>query len=103
WMVGMVGSSLVWAATPDDCHLLRKHGHHAEARACYESLTAARDPYLRAEGYWGLGEYQEAHNQFRDAVAQADRNAHYRVRWGRLMHERFNNTEAETLFREALE
>jgi len=99
----MVGSSLAWAAMPDDCHLLRKHGHRAEARACYEALTAARDPYLRAEGLWGLEKYQEANNQFRDAVAQADRNAHYRVRWGRLMHERFNNTEAETLFKEALE
>ena len=27
----------------------------------------------------------------------------YRVRWGRLMHERFNNTEAANLFNEALE
>jgi tetratricopeptide (TPR) repeat protein len=102
-MIGMVGASLAWAATPDDCHALSKHGHRAQARTCYESLTAARDPYLRAEGYWGLEMYQEANNQFRDAVAQDDRNAHYRVRWGRLMHERFNNTEAENLFEEALE
>jgi tetratricopeptide (TPR) repeat protein len=102
-MVGMVGASLAWGATPDDCHALRQHGHGAEARTCYESLTAAPDPYLRAEGYWGLDNYQEASNQFRDAVAQADRNARYRVRWGRLMHERFNNTEAENLFEEALE
>ena len=42
-------------APPDDCHALRKHGHRAEAQKCYESLTAARDPYLRAEGYWGTG------------------------------------------------
>ncbi len=54
-----------WAATPDDCHALRKHGHRAEAQKCYESLTAARDPYLRAEGYWGTEMYQEANNQFR--------------------------------------
>ena len=27
----------------------------------------------------------------------------YRVRWGRLLHERFNNTDAEGLFKEALE
>ena len=26
-----------------------------------------------------------------------------RVRWGRLMHERFNNTDADNLFDEALE
>ncbi len=103
WVIGIVGASLAWAATPDDCHELRMHGRQVEARACYESLTAAHDPYLRAEGFWGLERYQEANNHFRDAVAQNDRNANYRVRWGRLMHERFNNTEAENLFEEALE
>jgi tetratricopeptide (TPR) repeat protein len=102
-MIGMVGAGSAWGARPDDCHTLRRHGHRAEARACYESLTRARDHYLRAEGYWGLEMYEAANNQFRDAVAQADRNANYRVRWGRLLHERFNNTEAEDSFEEALE
>ena len=27
----------------------------------------------------------------------------YRVRWGRLLHERFNNTDADDLFKEALQ
>jgi len=102
-LMGLLGASLSRAATPDDCHALRKHGHRAEAQKCYESLTAARDPYLRAEGYWGTEMYQEANNQFRLAVAQSPANAHYRVRWGRLMHERFNNTDAANLFKEALE
>src|SRR5258708_4237584 len=102
-LLGLLGASLSWAATPDDCHTLRKHGHRADAQKCYESLTEARDPYLRAEGYWGLEQYQEANNQFRIAVAQSPANATYRVRWGRLMHERFNNTEAAKLFQEALE
>ena len=30
-------------------------------------------------------------------------NANYRVRWGRLMHERFNNKDAADLFKEALQ
>ena len=47
--------------------------------------------------------YQEANNQFRMAVAQSPANAMYRVRWGRLMHERFNNTDAANLFKEALQ
>jgi tetratricopeptide (TPR) repeat protein len=102
-LLGLVGASLSWAATPDDCHALRKHGHRAEAQKCYESLIAARDPYLRAEGYWGTEKYQEANNQFRIAVAQSPANALYRVRWGRLMHERFNNTDAANLFKEALQ
>jgi len=96
-------ASAARAATPDDCHALRKHGKRAEAEKCYESLTAARDPYFRAEGYWGLEMYQEANNQFRVAVGQSPANAMPRVRWGRLMHERFNNTEADNLFGEALE
>jgi tetratricopeptide (TPR) repeat protein len=102
-LAGLLGASFSWAATPDDCHALRKHGRRPEAQKCYESLSAARDPYLRAEGYWGMEMYQEANNQFRIAVAQSPANAMVRVRWGRLMHERFNNTDAANLFKEALE
>ncbi len=61
-----------------------------------------REPYLRAEGDWGLKMYDEANGEFRTAVAQTPGNAMYRVRWGRLLHERFNNSDAEDLFNEAL-
>ena len=101
--VCLAGASLAWGATPEDCHTLRKHGHRAEAQKCYESLTTARDPYLRAEGFWGTEMYQDANNQFRIAAEQSPANAMIRVRWGRLMHERFNNTEADNLFNEALQ
>jgi tetratricopeptide (TPR) repeat protein len=96
-------AGLAWGATPDDCHELRKHGHRPEAQKCYESLTNARDPFARAEGFWGLEQYEEANNQFRMAAEQSPSNATIRVRWGRLMHERFNNTEADNLFGEALQ
>jgi tetratricopeptide (TPR) repeat protein len=102
-LLGLLGAGLSWAATPDDCHALRKHGHRTEAQKCYESLSAARDPYLRAEGYWGTEKYQEANNQFRTALAQSPASVNIRIRWGRLMHERFNNTDAANLFKEALE
>ena len=102
WMMAALGLSVAKAATPDECRALTKHGRRDEAHACYQSLAAQRDHYLRAEGYWGLGMYQDANNEFREAVAQDDRNANYRVRWGRLMHERFNNVDAENLFQEAL-
>ncbi len=98
-----VAASAVWCATPDDCHLLHKHGQRSEAQACYKSLTLSGDPYLRAEGYWGLENYDQANNEFRLAVAQNDANATYRVGWGMLLHERFNNTDAEGLFKEALQ
>ena len=96
-------AGLAQAATPEDCHALRKHGRRPEAQKCYESLTTAADPFTRAEGFWGLEQYEEANNQFRAAVKLSPRNATIRMRWGRLMHERFNNTEAEKLFSEALE
>jgi tetratricopeptide (TPR) repeat protein len=99
----LAGASLARGATLEDCQSLRKHGHRPEAQKCYESLTASRDPYLRAEGFWGTEMYQEANNQFRIATDASPMNAMIRVRWGRLMHERFNNTEADNLFGEALQ
>ena len=92
-----------WCATPDDCQALRKHGKRPEAQSCFQSLTASRDPYVRAEGFWGVHDYDQANNEFRAAVAQSDKNAMYRVRWGMLLHERFNNKDADDLFNEALQ
>jgi len=99
----LLAATLGWSVTPPECLALRKHGHRPDARKCFESLTLTHDPYLRAEGYWGLDQYEEANSEFRTAVAQSDRNADYRVRWGRLLHQRFNNVDAENLFKEALE
>jgi cellulose synthase operon protein C len=96
-------AGMAWGAGPDDCALLRKHGRLPEAKTCYESLTASKDAYQRAEGFWGLDMYDQANNEFRTAVAQADKNALYRVRWGMLLHERFNNKDADDLFNEALQ
>jgi len=98
-----IAAQAALAATPDECAALSKHGKKAEAHACYEALTRQNDPYLRAEGYWGLRMYQDANGQFRLAVARNDGNAMYRVRWGLLLHERFNNSDAENLFKEALQ
>ncbi len=99
----MACASVAYTVTPESCQALRKHGRRAEAQRCFEALTRTRDPYLRAEGYWGLERYEEANDEFRAAVAQSDRNAYYRVRWGLLLHERFNNADAEDLFKEALQ
>jgi len=95
-------ASLARAASPEECWTLGRHGRKAEAQKCFEDLTGARDPYFRAEGNWGLQRYQEANDNFRTALAQSENKALYRVRWGRLLHQRFNNAEAEDLFKEAL-
>jgi cellulose synthase operon protein C len=103
-LVTVLGSlSPCWAAnSPDTCHALSKHGQQAEAKSCYESLVRSDSAYFRAEGYWGLEQYDQANEQFRIATAPPDSDPLYKVRWGRLLHERFNNTDAVGLFHEAL-
>jgi cellulose synthase operon protein C len=105
WLAMMLGSmSLCQAAnSPDACHTLRKHGKPAEAKSCYESLVRTNSPYLRAEGYWGLEQYDQANEEFRIVTAQPDSDPLYKVRWGMLLHQRFNNTDAVGLFQEALQ
>jgi tetratricopeptide (TPR) repeat protein len=91
------------SATPADCRSLDLHGHPRQSQACYESLTHESSPYLRAEGFWGLHQYEQANDEFRLAVARNNSNATYLVRWGLLLHERFNDAAAEQLFQKALQ
>ena len=91
------------AAAPADCWQMRKHGHEAEARRCFNQLTQSQEEAVRAEGFWGLGEWDNANEQFRLATRSADSKPIYKVRWGMLLHERFNDREAADLLREALE
>jgi cellulose synthase operon protein C len=99
----LCGVGVCAAATPDSCRTLRKHGQQAEAHTCFESLVSTNSPYYRAEGYWGLEQYDQANEQFRIATAPANSDPMYRVRWGLLLHERFNNGDAVALFQEALQ
>ena len=93
----------IHAAAPADCWALRKHGNAAEAKACFETLTHSGDAYVRAEGFWGLEQWERANEQFRMATELAASKGLYKVRWGMLLHERFNDDDANGLFREALE
>jgi tetratricopeptide (TPR) repeat protein len=102
-VVVLGGMSCCLAATPDSCQTLRKHGQKAEAQACFESLVRSKSAYYRAEGYWGLDQYDPANEQFRIATAPADSDPLDKVRWGMLLHQRFNNTDAVALFQEALQ
>jgi len=96
------GALSVRAAGPSDCWTQRKLGHHSEAQACFHQLTRSGDAYFRAEGFWGLEEWEQANEQFRLATQAANSKALYKVRWGMLLHERFNDADAAGLFREAL-
>ena len=90
------------AAGPTDCWTLRKHGQAAPAQACFETLTHSMLPSLRAEGFWGLQQWDQANEQFRLATSTANSDAFRKVRYGTLLHQRFNNTDAAALFHEAL-
>jgi cellulose synthase operon protein C len=103
-MLGLLlaGAATAHAAAPADCWAMRKHGHDGEAKACFTGLTRSADAYTRAEGFWGLEEWEQANEQFRFATQPGNSPALYKVRWGTLLHERFNDGEAADLFREAL-
>jgi tetratricopeptide (TPR) repeat protein len=102
WAAGAASWAASTDSAPERCQTLLKHGRRNEAKSCFQALVRQDTPYLRAEGYWGLGEYSEANQEFRAAVMQADGNARYRVRWGLMLHERFNNQDAQALLKEAL-
>ncbi len=93
------------AATPGECWRADKLGRKAEARACFTQLAGSSDIAARAEGHYGLRDYRQAHDSFREAVRQQPKNANLRVRWGRMLIEPFNRNkkDAVELFQEALE
>ncbi|MGH9591195.1 MAG: tetratricopeptide repeat protein, partial [Terracidiphilus sp.] len=99
----LVCSAIAQAAAPADCWKLRKDGHRTQAQACFETLTQSSEAYYRAEGFWGLEQWERANEQFRLATQPADSKALYKVRWGRLLFERFNSADAADLFHEALQ
>ena len=90
------------AVTPAECGELRKHGAAAKAQACFEELTRSANPYERAEGFWGLEAWEQANAQFQLATKPEESKPLYKVRWGMLLHERFNDSDAADLFQEAL-
>ncbi|HUD21352.1 MAG TPA: tetratricopeptide repeat protein [Acidobacteriaceae bacterium] len=98
----MAGSLAAHAAVPADCWALRKHGHATQAVSCFDGLTQSGDAYNRAEGFWGLEEWEQAKQQFEIALKQPKSLAIWSVRYGMLLHERFNDTDAASLFQEAL-
>ena len=101
-VLGLAGTMVAHAASPADCWALRKHGQRDEATHCFETLTRAREADVRAEGFWGLEQWDQANEQFRLATQPADSPAIYKVRWGLLLHRRFNDKDAADLFHEAL-
>lgn len=90
------------AQKPEECAGIKRHGGLKEATQCYARLAATADPYLRAEGLWGTGQFQDANSAFRDAVKTRPKSADVRVRWGRMFLDHYQPADAVALFEEAL-
>ena len=84
-----------------ECRTLVHHGKTSEAQRCFAGLVQSSDPFLRAEGFWGLQRFEEANEQFRAAQREQPKSPQVDVEWGRLFLERFNRAEAANLFEEA--
>jgi predicted Zn-dependent protease len=56
----------------------------------------------RAEALWRQHDYDGAKAAFEALVKANPKNADYRVRYGQLFYERFNDAEAQKLYEEAL-
>jgi cellulose synthase operon protein C len=73
---------------------------------CAAAALAAETPgptLAQAESLWKQHRYEESKAAFEALAAAHPRNAEYRVRFGRLLLERYNIQEAAKLFQEALE
>ncbi|HVT92210.1 MAG TPA: tetratricopeptide repeat protein [Bryobacteraceae bacterium] len=104
WPVCLLAGVLAAAAAhaQNDCRALERHGRLNDAHRCFQGLAGSPDRALRAEGLWGLERYDAANAEFRVLVREHPESAAYRVRWGRLLLERFNTGDAGDLFEEAL-
>ena len=92
------------AQTVEQCSALHKHGDAGET-ACWRTLSRAADPAVRAEGLFGLKDYDGSNDAFKIAEKARPKDANVKVRYGVLMLEAPNGNpqEASNLFNEALE
>ncbi|HLH02157.1 MAG TPA: tetratricopeptide repeat protein [Bryobacteraceae bacterium] len=109
-MIGRAALTLVMLAAPllaanpaQTCRTQQRHGQLQAAKSCYLSLTRSSDAFARAEGYFGLGEFESANEEFRAAYKAQPKSAEVKSEWGRLYFEHYQPADAAKLFEEALE
>ncbi len=90
------------AQAPQACRALYRQGKLAEARECNTRLAKSEDPFLRAQGLWGIRDYQGANAAFREAALARPADPGVKVLWGRMYLEHFQPADAMALFQEAL-
>jgi tetratricopeptide (TPR) repeat protein len=88
--------------TVAQCEALRHRGN-PDTRDCYQRLTRSNDPGIRAEGFWGIGDYKQANEEFIVAVKNQPKDANLWTRRGRLFIESSQLADAGDWFQNALE
>jgi len=84
------------------CDVQWDRGRRPQATACYRKLLESRDPAVRAEAWWALGDVKQANEVFRAAIDADESNPDLRVRWGYLYVQTHQESEGMNLFQEAL-
>lgn len=103
WLLALLLASCAFTAPLDDCRAAARHGKTQAAAACYTRLTRDRSAFLRAEGFWGLRQFDTANTEFRAAIREQPQSPQVRAEWGHLFSERFQPDDAGKLFNEALQ
>ncbi len=98
----LLAPTLLAAAPASDCWQHRKLSRFEQARACFTTAARSADAWAQAEGLWGLADYKAANDAFRAAAKTREKDPEVRVRWGRMLLDRFNRNDALDLFGEAL-
>ena len=102
---GLFRPKQVSAQTPSQviqCETLRKHGDPG-SKACYQKLSTSNDLAIKAEGLWGLRNYQSANDAFQAAVKAHPKDPNLKVRWARMFMEYSQPGDAQDLFKDVLE
>jgi Flp pilus assembly protein TadD len=87
------------------CWTLHKHGDPAQT-ACFTGLAKSSTPAIRAEGLWGLKQWDDAEAAFVAAEKAAPKDANLKVRHGLLYLEAphsDNSADAQAEFEAALD
>ena len=66
------------------------------------AISLSAQSLERAQALWHAGNYDGAKAEFEALLKANPKNANYRVEYGKMFYERFNPTDAEKLFQEAL-
>jgi tetratricopeptide (TPR) repeat protein len=76
------------------CWSLLDQHERIRAMQCFGGLLNEKDPALKAEGHWGMGQFKEALAEYDLAVQIHPEDARLLTRRGQLFWARFNKTEA---------